>query len=207
MIDMAVQEHEKTECNDGKQETNRDRVRRLLLDPLGFRFPRGTTDETAKKRLNAIADEMGYLTDDSLRALAALMRSHGDGSSKCFWPPLASFVGLAEYVQKRPIEELPALLSWFRSVEGPRAAAAGELVETYLFIASRKYPPFKDGYRREVALRAAENNRRVQIVEERHRGGLPVAADDDAFVRWYAERQEYCAALLTKIQDQKADQA
>ncbi|PYE80196.1 hypothetical protein [Pseudoroseicyclus aestuarii] len=41
------------------EESNRDRVRRLLLTPLGFRFRRGTDAGEARRSLDALADELG----------------------------------------------------------------------------------------------------------------------------------------------------
>ena len=51
-------------------ETNRDRVRRLFINPmieLGFRFPHRTPEDIVRKRLDRMADDLGYLTDENLR--------------------------------------------------------------------------------------------------------------------------------------------
>ena len=72
-----------------KAETNRDRVRRLLIEPLtrdGMRFPREVSDEVQRKRLDQMADDLGHMSDANLVRLRLCLRSKGGGSAKCFWP-------------------------------------------------------------------------------------------------------------------------
>lgn len=177
-------------------QSNRDRVRGLLFEPLGFRFPRAVDADAAKKALNRIADDLSYLTDASLAALREMLRTKGEGSSRNFWPDHATFIGFAEVIQRRPIEDLPALSSWFGSIEGPRAALQGILVETFLFIADRKMPPVTDGARRQVATKAAENSRRLLIITERRAAGLTIEAGELEFERWYNDQLVRCEALM-----------
>ena len=59
------------------QETNRARVRRLFIDPLvkeGMRFKHHTSAEDQRRKLDQMADDLGYLSDESLRVMAACMR-------------------------------------------------------------------------------------------------------------------------------------
>jgi hypothetical protein len=177
-------------------QSNRDRVRGLLFDPLSFRFPRSVDAEAAKKALNRIADDLAYLSDASLAALRDIMRTKGEGSSRNFWPDHATFIGFAEVIQRRPIEDLPALSSWFGSIEGPRAAMQGILVETFLFIADRKMPPVTDGARRQVASKAAENARRLQIIAERRAAEMAIDVGELEFERWYRDQRARCEALM-----------
>lgn len=179
-------------------ETKRDRVRRLLLDPLGFRFPKGTDPEEAKKVLNRIADDLAYMADERLRALRDMMASKGQGTARNFWPDHASFIGFAELVEPRPVAELPALLSWFGSVEGPAAMKAGILVETWQFIERRKKPPVTAQERALVAEQSAVNARRLTIIEERRRDGRAIDADDAAWERWYLDLQASCEGIVAR---------
>ena len=178
------------------ERSNRDRIRDLLLDRLGFRFPRGTDAEKGKAMLNRIADDLAYLSDESLAALLAMVRTKGEGTARCFWPPRATFLAIAEYIQPRSVEDIPALCSWFGSVEGPKAAANGILVETFLFIEARKLPPVADGAMRQITAQARENARRLLIVDERTAAGLSVAPDELAFARWYREKLAFCQNLM-----------
>lgn len=180
-------------------ETNRDRVRRLLLAPLaarGFRFPKGTTEAEGRAEHDAICDDFAYLTDASLATLEEAMRGKGAGTHRCLWPPRATFTGFAEQIQPRPVEELPALLSWFGSVEGPRAMAAGELVETFDYVTARKVPPATPQARALVSERASENNRRLTVIREKTEAGLAVTAEDREWARYYRARRAYCEELV-----------
>lgn len=179
-------------------ETNRDRVRRILLNPLGFRFPKATDPERQRQLLDGLTDELGYLTDASLAVLRDMLASKGQGSARNFWPDRATFIGCAEAVQPRPLEELPALLSWLASVEGPRAIEAGTLVETIEYVERRKVPPYSDQARALVAERAADNRRRLVVISERRAAGYGLAPDDIAWERWYRERQEAGEALVAR---------
>lgn len=182
----------------GHPETGRDRVRRLLLDQLGFRHPRGTDDDAARRFLDRLADELGYMADDRLAVLRDMMRTHGQGSARNQWPDHASFIGWAEVVQPRPLEDLPALLRWFGSVEGPRAIAEGTLVETWEYIRMRKVPPVTQQARQLVAERAAESNRRIAILAERRAAGMSVNPADDEWGRWYLARRAACEEIVAR---------
>ena len=174
------------------ERSNRD----LLFAPLGFRFPRGTEAEKGRAMLNRIADDLAYLSDASLATLQAMLRTKGEGTARCFWPPRVPFLAIAAYIQPRPVEDIPALRSWFGSVEGPKAAASGILVETFLFIEARKLPPVADGAMRQITAQARENARRLLIVDERTAAGLSVAPDELAFARWYREKLAFCQDLM-----------
>lgn len=179
-------------------ETKRGRVRRLLFGPLGFRFRREVAEGERHRFLDHLADDLAYLSDASLAALAEMLRSHGQGHDRNLWPDRATFLGFAEAVEPRPVEELPALLSWFGSVEGPRAIAEGTLVETFLYIRDRKAPPFTDQARKRVTERAAEANRKLAIIAERRAAGLQVPPDDLAWERWYLDRRAACEAIVAR---------
>ena len=128
-------------------ETNRDRVRRLLFAPLGFRWPKGVPEDRGRADLDAIADDLSYLSDADLAVLARIMRVHGDGSARCFWPPRAAFAGFAHVVRPRPMTDDPSLLRWWASVEGQRMVLDGTLVETYDYFERHRKPPVGDGPR------------------------------------------------------------
>lgn len=196
-----------------RAESNRDRVRRLLLDPLGFRFRKDQDPEEGRKLLDRIADDLAYLDDRELGVLRAILESKGEGAARCFWPAFATFRGFAEAVRPRPLDQVPELRSWFGSVEGPRARAAGTLVETWQFIEAKKRPPVMPGDAEAIARAAAENARRLTIVTERKARGVfdPAARIDDRdldqFERWYRAKRAYLDEVLTIIQEQKGKSA
>lgn len=182
----------------GAAETKRDRVRRLLLTPLGFRFRREVGPEDQRRFLDGLADELGYMGDRSLAAMAEMLRGRGQGSERNHWPDRATFVGLAEVVEPRPLDELPALLRWFGSVEGPRAIAEGTLVETWEYLERRKVPPVTVQARALVAEAAAEAARRLVILAERRAQGLGVAPEEAEWERWYLGRRAAIEAIVAR---------
>jgi hypothetical protein len=185
---------------DESKETNRDRVRRLLFDPLGFRLPKGADADQHRETLNEIADELSHMAEENLITLRQMLQSKGEGSSRNHWPSRATFRGFAEIVQPRPVSEMPSLLRWFRSAEGPRAQMTGTLVETYLYFEKFKAPPRTSGAMAQVMDRARDNARRLQIIAERRAVGLSISAEDAAFERWYAEKLAYCRGLVEEQQ-------
>lgn len=188
---------------DTRPETQRGRVRRLLLDPLGFRFKRGTDAATAQARLDQIADDVAYLTDDQLQVLEGMLRTKGQGADRAFWPEAATFRGFAEIIHPRSIEDVPALRRWFASVEGPKAQAEGTLVETAAYFEHYKVPTAKPGARKAIADRAAQNQRRLTIVAERRAAGLVNDPDDLAFERWYQGRAAYLDEMVSLLRAAK----
>lgn len=179
-------------------ETKRARVRRILLDPLGFRFRKGGDPEKGKRTLNRIADDLAYMADDRLAALRDMLATKGQGSDRNFWPDHATFIAFAEVVEPRPIEELPALLSWFGSVEGPAALAAGVLVETWQFIGRRKKPPVTPQERTMVAEAAAMNARRLTIIAERREAGWTISDEDRDWERRYLACRAHCEGIVAR---------
>lgn len=177
-------------------EGRRERVRRVLFDPLadlGFRRPGGMTVERQRQIQDRLADDLSYMDDAALVTLRDMLKAKGEGAARNVWPSAATVYALAELVQPRPFEEIPGLLRWFRSVEGPRAMAAGTLVETWGYFHRFKRPPIMAG--RQLAERAAENRRRLALIAEKAAVGL--ASDDD--LRWsegYQRRLDYCRAMV-----------
>lgn len=194
------------ETTPDRGETNRARVRRLLLDPLGFRWPKTADAEAGARALDALADELAYMADAGLTVLAGILASKGEGSARCFWPPVATFRGFAELVQPRPVASMPALLRWFRSVEGPKARAEGTLVETFAYFERHKAPPVTDGARRMVQVEAEANARRLRIVTEKRAAGIAVSPEDADWARAYQERRAYVDELV-RIEQEKKDAA
>lgn len=195
-----------TEVMDG-QESNRARVRRLLLGPLGFRSPRGTAPEAERVLLDGIADDLAYLTDDELDVLRPMVAVRGEGSARCFWPPRATFAAFAHIVHPRPMDQHPKLLSWWASEAGQRMVQDGTLVETYQYFEKNLRPPTDQGPRAKVAEQAAINASRLGRLEERERLGFAVDPAEAAWGRWYRDRLAYLTALVDLARARKMGQA
>lgn len=184
----------------------RARVRAFLIDPLeaiGFRRKANTTIAEHQAAMDSLADNVAYLSDAGLRALCEMLRTKGEGTSRNIWPSSATVYALAELIERRPIEELPGCLRWFRSIEGPRALAAGTLVETWSYFHRMKRPPVHQA--RELAERAANNRRRLQVIAERAAAGV-ATAEELNWAKGYRDRLAYCEALV-RGQDQESEGA
>lgn len=171
-----------------KKEANRERVRRLLIDPLasrGFRFAKGTPEEEQRKQLDGLADLVGYMTDSGLMVLEESLRTKGEGSQRCFWPSHASIGGLAEAFEARPLEELPGLLRWFASEAGRLALADERLVAEYLFWKSKKRPPVLMQDRKLVSDHAAEMRSKAERIRDRISRGVAPLFDDGEWLAWF----------------------
>ncbi|WP_052245175.1 hypothetical protein [Halocynthiibacter namhaensis] len=180
-------------------ETKRDRVRRLLIDPLadiGFRFPKGVKAEKAQKDLDRIADGLAYLSDENLKRLRHSLKTKGEGSAKCFWPCYATITGLAEVAQARPLKHESNLLSWFASRAGAEALDAGRLVAEFQFFERHKRPPVNESDKRTIAREAAECGDRVMRIEDKLNRKVTLAADDQGFIDWYRAKLTYCTNLV-----------
>ena len=191
-------------------ETKRDRVRRLLLNPLkadGFRFAKGVKAEEAQTRRDRMADDLAYLNDDGLIALRISLRTKGEGSARCFWPMPATVLGLAESFQRRPLDELPQLLRWFASAAGGAALLGDRLVAEYWFWTMHKRPPVKPMDKKIVADKAADWRRRVELAEDRIQRGRTIPDDDVQWLEWYRGKVTYVEGLVGNRADISEDAA
>lgn len=181
-------------------ETKRDRVRRLFIDPLqadGLRFKHGTPPEDQRRKLDQMADDLSYLSDDKLRVLRVCMRSKGEGAKGVFWPSRVSILKFAEAAQPRPLVELPGFHSWFASAAGHAAAAVpGRLLAEYQFWTKHKHPPFDDQHKRLVTTRAREIAERFVLLAEREGRG---ALSDPADIAWLSNARHREAMLRDLI--------
>lgn len=177
----------------------RGRVKALLIEPLasdGMRFKAGTPDKTARARIDAIADDLAYMSDAGLAAMRDWMARHGEGSARCFWPSRISINSTAEAFEKRPVEEMPALIRWFASNAGRTANDADRLVAEYEFFRTRKRPPINDQDRNKVREVSERWTRRVDLARDRTRRGYSLSDDDAGWLRWYEGRLEYVTGLV-----------
>ncbi|WP_339112915.1 hypothetical protein [Thioclava sp. GXIMD2076] len=184
-------------------ENNRARVRRILFEPVGFRFKRGMDAEAQAKYFAELADYMAYMSDESLKVLRDFMIQLGQGPKRDQWPEPVTMRVWAERAHPRPLHELSCLVSWFSSVEGPAAVLSGTLVETWDYLEQHKVPPATDGARRRVREEAREHHSRLERIEERIALDLPVAPDQAAWAQAYRDKQARVAALVERFRASK----
>lgn len=183
------------------EETGRGRVRRMLLDPMadmGFRHRRGTDPDKARDALDRIADDLAYMSDTGLARMLDCLRTKGEGADRNFWPSRATILGYAEFAERRPLEELPNLLSWFASAAGREALNAGRHVAEYEYWTARKAPPLGPADRARVAQVAGDYARRLELARDRIARGVPIHDDEAAFVTWYEARDAHVRDLIAR---------
>lgn len=161
----------------GCNESERGRVRRIVIDPLsngGMRFKKGTDPAKAAEDLARIADELKRLSDSQLVSMRNWMEVNGGGSARCFWPSFVSIAGMAQMLVPRPIEDFPELASWFRSRAGEAAMAIpGRAVVELRFMQAKRRPPVARGEADEMDRRARRLWADVQRAEELRRCSRP----------------------------------
>lgn len=189
------------------EESKRGRVRRLLIEPLdalGFKRAAKVPDDVFKTKMDRMIDSLTYMSDRNFAVMFDMLKSKGEGRGRDVWPSAATIYGIAELVQPRPISELPSLLSWFQSVEGPKCRDAGTLPETWKYFQIFKRPPSPSAVRR-IAKDATRNQSRVSRIRERmDRDGGKVSDDDVSWLRRYEKRLAYCEAIVLVGDEKRA---
>lgn len=185
--------------NDTDTETNRDRVRRLVVTPLqnkGMRYPKAVIRDDAVKALDAVCDALAFASDRTLAAVCAWAACNGEGSQRCFFPALISFVSVAEAYQPRDLEEVPAVASWFRSRAGEEARREGRLVAEFLFFEKKKRPPLHDAERKTILDKAAQWARDLHLHNDRIDRGVEPGVSSRQFVAYYRRVEQRADALV-----------
>ncbi|KAB2539667.1 hypothetical protein AL035_17830 [Salipiger aestuarii] len=181
-------------------ETKRDRVRRILIEPLtewGFRKPGNIRADRFDGFMVSLCDGLGYLSEEQLDTLRVALRTRGEGKDRRGWPRMATIAALAEAIAPRPIEEIPAIRRWFASVEGPKAAKDGALVAQFLFWEKFKRPPLTDGDRRAIRDKARDLDSGVRVRRDRERRGV-ASADDLRWLDWHGGIEVRAVALVSE---------
>lgn len=188
---------------DLKAETKRDRVRRIVFNPLDeegirpnpkvteIRGEDGKVTETREERhrrfLDALADSIAHMGDESLAALREAIKFNtlGDGKPtgkrrgwRGCWPSRIDVLDWANAIEKFPMDKVPGLKGWFASVEGPRALENDIAVETFEWIRDHKRPPYRDRDIKTIQHRAAERRREVTRCRERLQRGPDASAEN-----------------------------
>lgn len=181
------------------EETKRDRVRRLLIQPLtddGFRFKRGSDEAKCARDLDRIADSLSHMSDVELERMRACLVTKGEGASRNFWPPVATVLAFGEFVHPRPLEAVPELLSWFRSRAGEAALKDGRLVAEYRFWEQKKRPPMSAMDKKRVADRGAEYEHKATVLREKRADGRSLMVDDVQWLDWYEELSDRLSRMV-----------
>ena len=181
---------------EAQTDSARGRVREVLVTGLGFRFPKGVSEDLGRKRLDRICDDLVYLSPESLRRLVGALRTKGEGSSRCCWPERATFLAFAELVQPRALEDAPGVASWFASAAGQSAVEGDRLVAEFLFWQRHKRPPLTPGDRMSIEEHARELRSRRRRACFNRSGGRGAVLDDAAWLPWFEGVHARALALV-----------
>ncbi len=194
----------KTEGEAGVVTKGRAAVRALLVEPLEqdglVRGGRETAAQHAAM-IDRLCDRLAYMDPAHLATLREVVLRVAEGELRNRWPALATIWNLAVRLQPPPDEEARLIVSWFASIEGPRARAEGHLVELYRFLRRMGRPP---GQYEMKAIReeAAENARRRVRVEEWLRAGRAQPSEAE-WLAGYRAVQDRCERLVAAGEERR----
>lgn len=188
-----------------KCETKRDRVRRILINPLvraGMRKQGSMRVAEYEEMLVRLADKLAYLSDANLRGLVPLITRMARGKERNRWPDEVSIVSWAFELQSPPPRACDYVVSVMRSEAGRRARALGYHVE--LFMAARKLgPPFKKIHLARVMADAERNRAEVRRVTGAiERGVAPL--ERRQWLDWWLRHEVEALAIMDSVGEGEA---
>lgn len=113
-----------TEGGAGRPESDRHRVRRLLIEPLlamGLRKQRRHSAEEQEALFDRLEARCGYLADGQLEALAEAVRRGAHGEARNVWPDEVSILNWAAALEPPPDVESRLVTSYLASRAGRTA--------------------------------------------------------------------------------------
>ncbi len=181
------------------EKTGRAMVRDLLLAPLeqaGLRRGHGITQEAHAARLERIVTALAYMSAPNLITLASLVASNAQGGYKDSWPPEVAVINWGHSLQAPPLRKHSIMTSWLASVEGPKAQAAGHLVELFRHLRRTLLPPTP--YQRRQIEAESDTNRRA-LARYRERMDADTAnVDERAWVAAYLRDRASAEAIVAQ---------
>ncbi|WP_118135178.1 hypothetical protein [Oceanicella sp. SM1341] len=189
-----------TESETTEPVTGKAAVRELVIDRLngaGFQRPTGTTVDGHRAELERIAAKLAYLDRADLATLAEGLMTMGEGKAGDRWPREVRVVKFAHTISAPPPGFDRKVTSFMACAVGRRAQAEGWAGPLLSALVKPGPPPTSDYALSQLREQAAEDRRRLQIIEERIAAGQ-VLSEDDARFRSFWDRREKTAAQLVR---------
>lgn len=175
-------------------EAGRAVVRKHLIERLhaaGMVKPRKLGAEAFAQSQKFLERQLAYMSADNVMTLAETLIDNAVGSE---WPSEVVIRAMAKDLQKPPVTQSRLMSSWLASVEGPKAVAAGYLVELYRYLRRHNKPPAAFDLRR-IAEEADANQRHATIVRERIEADIARPEDRHWLVQYQADREAALAIV------------
>ena len=130
------------------QRVRRERVRRLLIDPLvarGLRKRKGVSAEDHALFLERVERRLAYLPEHHLATLVEVLERNADGANRTCWPGEASIVAWAAGLMPPPDANSRLVRSFLASAAGLRAWEEDPAVAVALWVYLRQFgrPPLE----------------------------------------------------------------
>lgn len=181
------------------EKTGRAMVRDLLLAPLeqaGLRRGHGITQEAHAARLERIVTALAYMSAPNLITLASLVASNAQGGYKDSWPPEVAVINWGHSLQAPPLRKHSIMTSWLASIEGPKAQAAGHLVELFRHLRRTLLPPTP--YQRYLIEAESDTNRRALARYQERMAADTANLDERAWVAAYLRDRATAEAIVAQ---------
>jgi hypothetical protein len=172
---------------DEQAQQGRDRVREIVIQRLkeaGVQRPKAMTVSDCDALYRRLVDDLSYMSAENLRVLVDLLLEEVAGDPRRRLPPEVAIRHLARSLQAKPRTQAKIVTSWLRSIEGPKALAAGHGVELYRWLIQHGRPPGEYDMR-QIRTRARDNDRHRKVIAENERAGR-ATPDELAWAERYA---------------------
>lgn len=186
------------------QKARRDRVRRVLIEPLldmGLRKPKARSAEDQAAFLARVERRLAYLGEGHLATLVEVVARNGDGAQHNVWPAEASIVAWAAILEPPPDEDSRLVRSYLGSAAGVRAWGEAPAVAVALrrYLREHGRPPREcdwAGIREQARRWVAE----MQRIDERRREGSMTAEEAQRAELWEATLDRVRSAVYAKAE-------
>ncbi|MEM1079234.1 MAG: hypothetical protein AAGI09_11950 [Pseudomonadota bacterium] len=182
---------------DERPEDGKELVRTLFvlrLQEAGAERPKAMKVSDMDAFYKRLVEDLFYMSSENLETLVELLLDQIASDPKRRLPAELVIRQMARSLQAKPATEARIVTSWLRSVEGPRAKAAGYAVELFRFLRQHGRPPGPYDLRK-MKERAATNRSQLQTIAENHRVGRAIE-DELAWAEAYVADRQRVEALI-----------
>lgn len=190
----------------GQIETGAARVKRVLLEPLaelGLARPSGMSAALFEKALAGFANNLGYMSEESLVSLRLSIEGNLLGRNQNRWMSPATVYTWARTIEPEPQAEPDLVLSYLRSRAGEEALSGGYAAELRRYLKKYRRPPLPN-FKARLAVEAQESRSRAIRIEENSAVGR-ASEDELAWLQAYRRAQEVSRRIVEEGKAKRAE--